>query len=129
VRSIPILLLALMLAVMIPHVASAEVVENPMVDYGNGVLYFTNAHEVVPFAGFGEARRYQDFGDALSQYLGERPYRRVVSVVTDTKYGGATRGFYVIVENVTPIKTVCRVTDYYNMAGAIGGFECVQEVN
>ena len=71
------------------------------VDYGNGVLYFINAH-----VWSGGAQNPTDFGLALSQYLANHPDKHVVSMVEDgsTVYG-ATSGFYVVVENkiVAPI--------------------------
>jgi hypothetical protein len=69
------------------------------VDYGNGVLYFINAHEW--YSGVG-AQNPTDFGLALSQYLANHPDKHVVSMVEDGSAGyGETSGFYVIVENKT----------------------------
>jgi hypothetical protein len=110
-------------------VANAEE-QNSLTDYGNGVLFFFDSHEMSP-PGFDT---YQEFGTALSQYLSDHPEKRVVSMVPDGSAGyGAARGFYVVVENKTPDLIIrnmnCTPTWDGTRAGttALADYHCVVE--
>jgi|WetSurMetagenome_2_1015567.scaffolds.fasta_scaffold229901_3 hypothetical protein len=94
--------------------------QSPLVDYGNGVLYFYNSHEIFPSFG----NTYQDFGASLSQYLVNHPNKRVALMVPDGSAGGgaATLGFYVVVENKSVSEANCLPTRWNETSGRNVGF-------